>query len=128
MKRVLVGAVAGLMALGGGMFPAEAAGKTDTKTTVVTNGVAIVEAKGSNAAVSGPGVAKLRKNGETIRRKSITFDKNDLGEGGGISYFDGLKKDVNGNCSLLVKYLGNSKFNASKDTISVVCKTGMTAG
>ena len=121
MKKVVLCAAAGALAVSG-LVPALAGSKIETKTDAVTNGVAIVEAKGSDATFGGPGIAKLVKNGKVLKTDAFNFQKNEIGGKGGIGYPKALYADKDGDCKLIHKFKGTDKYAASKGDMNVKCR------
>ena len=123
MRKVVLCVATGAVALTGSLLPASAGSRKDTKTSIETNGFAYLEVKGDpNQKVGGPGIAKLRKNGNILKTDPFTFEKNSIGGGGGLGYFKELYADKDGKCSLFVKYKGNDDYAPSTDTMEVTCR------
>ena len=120
MRKIVLSAAAAVIAVSG-LVPALAGGKAETKTQVLTNGVAYVEAKGSDAKFGGPGIAKLVKNGKTLKTDDFNFKANDFDKGG-LGYPKALYADKDGDCKLIHKFKGTSKYAASKDDMTVKCR------
>jgi len=120
MKKLVLSVAAGAIAVAG-LVPAMAGSKAETKTQVITNGVSYVEAKGSNAQFGGPGIAKLVKNGKVLKTDDFNFQKNEIDKGG-LGYPKALYADKDGDCKLIHKFKGTSKYAASKDDMTVKCR------
>ena len=122
MKKLAISAVAGAIAMVG-IVPGPAFAAIATKVEIAGRSAATVKPKDAPKEMfHGPGVAKLKKNGNVLKSDPFTFDDNTYEDNGGLGFFKELYADKPGDCVLLVKFKGNDKYAASKDTKTVKCR------